>query len=170
MSVKTARPTATRRTPAASRRTDSRLQEIAVHLAAAEPIEQHVDFHAGTGALGQRIGEGAADISRPVDIGLETDGLARTADRAEHVGKDFIPVAQRAHPIAFDDLRTEQHAHGSPELRVAGAVKTRHLPLDLLLARDQVHKHEGDGERPNASIHEPATHSARSPFVDQYAR
>jgi hypothetical protein len=37
-----------------------------------------------TPALGRCVGEGAADVARPVDIGFEIDGAACPADRRQH--------------------------------------------------------------------------------------
>src|SRR5688572_21385272 len=42
-----------------------------LHLAAADPVDQNVHFDAGACALSERVGEGLAYGSRPVNVSLE---------------------------------------------------------------------------------------------------
>ena len=51
------------------------LKQIFFHLRVADPVDQHVDFDTGPRTLGQWAGESLAYITRPVNIGLEIDGV-----------------------------------------------------------------------------------------------
>jgi hypothetical protein len=101
-------------------------------LVAAHPVEHEVHADAGAGPLGQRGGELLADVSRPVDVCLESDGALRRADRLEHRGEYLIAVLQGFDAIARDDGGSQQHAHLAPELRVERVVAALDAMLRLL--------------------------------------
>ena len=132
------------------------VDEFGFHLQAAHPVEQHRHLHASLGALGQCLGQFLADVARPVDVGLEGDGLLRRADGAQHGGEDLVAVLQIEHAVAADDGGAEHHAHLAPVLRVADGVVVLDLAVELLLGRGEVHRQHhgqhghkrGDGDRP----------------------
>jgi hypothetical protein len=136
------------------------LQQRALHLDAADPIEQHldlhagpgaldqrVDVHAGPGALDQRVDELAADASRPVNAGLEGHRRRCRADRRQHRRDDLVAVDQRVDLVALDDRRAPQRAERAPEFGVVGLVQPGQLRLDLLLAGGQVLEQQQPGQR-----------------------
>src|ERR1700682_2111986 len=57
------------------------------------PVENDVDGDMRAGAFGQRLGELAANISLPINVGLEIDGTPSAADRSQHRGENLGSVA-----------------------------------------------------------------------------
>ena len=109
-----------------------------VHLQAAHPVQQHMHLHAGAGALGECVDELAADAPRPVDVGLKGDRRLGRADGRQHGREDLVAVEQRLHLVARHDLRAQQRAQRTAELRVIGLVQLGQLMLDLLFLAGQV--------------------------------
>ncbi len=125
------------------------IEQRLVHFSAAQPIEQDLDLDAGARSLGQRVGEFLADRTRPVDVGLEIDRLARMPDRIEHRRKDLVAVHKDLEAVAVEDRRSEQDAHRAQELRVAHRVEVRELLLDALFAGRQVDEQQHRRQRCN---------------------
>jgi hypothetical protein len=71
---------------------DHLLEQIGFHLSRPDPVEHHVHANVGPRSLGQRIGKRAADVSWPVDVGLERDRAFRAGDRVEHGGEIWSPL------------------------------------------------------------------------------
>jgi hypothetical protein len=58
-------------------------------------------------------------------------------------GKDLVAVEERVHPVALQQGRAEQHAHGALELRIGDVVRVRERVLDRLFGRgEEVHAEE----------------------------
>ena len=99
-----------------------RLEIARVHLARADPVNEHVDFDPGSRAFGQCFSKFLTDVARPVNVSLQIDGVPGAADRFEHRGKDLIAVNQSADAIAGEDGGTNQVAHRPQKLRVVHRV------------------------------------------------
>ena len=134
------------------------LELLLLHLVAADPVQQDVDLDAGAGPLGQGLGEVVADLARPVDVGLEIDGVLRAADRLEHRGEDLVPVLQRREAVAADDVGAEQHAHRALELGIVDPVGVAQVLAEVLLAAVEVggdqreHGRSADAEQHQAPM------------------
>jgi hypothetical protein len=89
-----------------------------------------VDFDAGTRPLGQRLGKLPADLSRPVDVGLECDRALRAANCLEHGRENLIAIDQTADTVAGEDGRPDQVVHRPQKLRVAHRVFMIELVAD----------------------------------------
>lgn len=93
---------------------DARLRhhsdQAVVHLGAPHPVEQYMDLHALARPLGQGVGKLAADVTRPVDVGLKCGGHLGPADRRQHGLKDLVAVQQRARFGSLRERRPKQHA------------------------------------------------------------
>jgi hypothetical protein len=92
------------------------LHRFFVDLAAAQCVEQHVHLDPGPGALDERLGERRAGVARPVDVALEGDGVARAADRLQHICEDLLAVDERLRAVSGHERRPEHHVNwGSAE-------------------------------------------------------
>ena len=109
-----------------------------VHLGAADPVEQHVHLDTGTGPLGERGGELAADVARPVDVRLEGDGLPGTANGSQHRREDLVAVEEHAVAVPAHHRRPKQGTELLHEARVLERVEALDAALDLLLAAAEV--------------------------------
>jgi hypothetical protein len=122
--------------------------QLIVHLRAAHPVEQHMHLHAVACAFGQRIGERAADLARPVDVGLEGDGDSCAADGGQHRREDLIAIEQCRHPVAVEKRGPEQHTELAREGRIAQRMHALDAPLDLGFATASgVDDEQADGKR-----------------------
>ena len=88
-----------------------------------------MDFNARPRTLGQRFGKLLANVSGPINVGLQVNRFLRSANRRQHGGKDFVAISQTGNPVAAHDGRTEQLTHRAQELRIIHAI----LGLDLVL-------------------------------------
>jgi len=121
-------------------------QQPLVHPRAADPVEQHMHFHAGPRPFGQRTGEGVADPARPVDVRLERDRPLRAMNGVQHGGKDLVAIQKHLEAVAGKDDRTEQDAERALELRIGNRVKVLDMPFDRLLPGHGVEDGEDDDE------------------------
>lgn len=99
-----------------------------------------MDLHTLARTLGQGLGELPADVARPVDVGLEVDRHLGRADRREHRREDLFPVQQRLHACPGQEGRPEQDAQVVHEACIVERVEALDVPLDLLLAADEVRR------------------------------
>ncbi len=110
------------------------LDHRVVHLAGADPVQKHMHRDAVPGPVDQRVREGPPHVARPVDIGLESDGLPGGTDRLQHGREDLVSVLERGNRVAVHQRRAQQRPHGPAELGRIHAVLGVDLVLDLLLA------------------------------------
>ena len=98
------------------------LQILVVDSAAARPVEQDVDLHAGSRPFGEGLGELLPHLSRPVDVVLERDGPLRPPNGFEHRRKDLISVEELDHVVPVEQRRAQKVAHRPDELGVADGI------------------------------------------------
>ena len=124
-----------------------------VHLHAADPVQQHMHFHASGCAFGQCGCKFFPDRPRPVDVGLECDGAPGRANFSQHDREYLIAVEQLFDLVAIKHLRAEQCTERTPKLRVVSCIQPGDLLLDLLFAgaevEEQHHSHERGQEGRN---------------------
>ena len=144
------------------------LQERVLDLDAAGPVDHDFDCDACLRSLRKGVGKLPPDIARPVDVGLEVDGLPGGPDCREHRREDLVAVLQVPDLVAWHDGRPEQHGHFATELRVGDCIAMLDLPLELLLRRSEIHR-DGDAEHRQRSrdqdcpVHEPSTPAGHAP-------
>jgi hypothetical protein len=80
--------------PDANTRVVHHVDQGAVEPMGAPGIQEHADPNARQGPLGQRLGEGRADLASPVDEGQKVDRVLRPGDGLEHRGEDLVAVAE----------------------------------------------------------------------------
>ena len=117
------------------------------------PVEQHMDAHPGTGALGKQGGKLLRDVPVPVDEALQRDAVSRAGDCRQHCREDFVPVLQGAHAIAVNERGTEKLAQGTVELRIAHPVGKFDPMADLFLVRNEVAREQGPDGPPPPCLH-----------------
>ena len=122
------------------------VDERLVHAHGAGPVEEDEHFHAGAGALREGVGEFLADVARPVDVGLEGDGLAGGADGREHRGEDGVAVAQFGDGVAAEERRAEEGADGAGKLGIVDAIGRDDGVRDLPLAAQEIGQHDKEGD------------------------
>lgn len=123
------------------------LDQRGIHLQAAAPVDGDAHLDPGARARGQRLAELAADLARPVDIGLEGDGALRAADGGQHLREDLATVVQHLDLVAGQDRRTQQYRHLAFELRVGHVVAVARDVLELFLRRGEVEQQQPHHQR-----------------------
>ena len=79
-----------------------RFQQLLVHGARADPVEQDVNTHAPLCRLGQRLAELASDFVAK-DERLERDAGGGALDGVEHRREGLVAVEQNTHVVAGYD-------------------------------------------------------------------
>ena len=118
------------------------LKQIFLHLRAADPVDQHVDFDTDPRTLGQCAGESLAYITRPINIGPEIDGVFSCLDGPQHGRENLLAIEQFADLVSRNYAGAEQTAHGARELLVSNAVEVRQLQLDRCLPVKEIQRED----------------------------
>ncbi len=138
--------------------------ERAVHLRAADRIEQDVDLDAAARRRAQRVGHLAGDLTAPVQVGEEVQRALGVAHRLDHGREDLVAVDEQLDRVAVRDRRHRERLGRAQELVRADLDR---LPAQLValallaamaqrvgrVARDE---HGRDRRRP-AVVHGPVT-------------
>src|SRR6185369_16166771 len=83
-----------------------RLENLRSDRCRADRIEQDLDRNPLTGLGGERVGEAASDLARPVDVRLNRDRRLRATDLAQHDGIELVAVVQDVDAVAGEDRDT----------------------------------------------------------------
>ena len=70
-------------------------------VAGADGVEQDLDRHPCLAPWRQEPPRTAADLTRPVDVGLDRDRLLAPADRLEHRRIKLVAVVEHREPVAL---------------------------------------------------------------------
>jgi hypothetical protein len=103
------------------------IDQLRRHRRGADGVEDHVHFHAGAGALGERLREHPPDLAVPVDVELHVDRLLRAADGREHRREDAHAVPQHLDPVSLGERRARERVHRLQERQVARAELMLHV-------------------------------------------
>ena len=94
------------------------LDQPAVHLGAADGVDQDVALHARVGAVAERLGHLDRDVALPVGVGEEVDRLLGLADGLEVGGEDLVAVDQEVDVVAVRHRRAGERLGRPQEARL----------------------------------------------------
>ena len=121
-------------------------EEAAFHPAASDPVEKHVDLDACPRAFRQGVGKSLADLTGPVDVGLESNRLLCGTDRGKHGRKDLVAVLQAGDAVTVTNRWPQKIAHRLGELRIRHGVERRDA-LDRSSSRPSGSSSPGPSQR-----------------------
>lgn len=122
------------------------VQQRCFHLPAADPVQKDMNLDAGARALRERVGELLPGRARPVDIGLESDAVARAPDGLQHRGENAVAVQQHLESVAGHDRRAQQHAHAAQKIRILDSIEPLDPLFDLRFAGGEIQRQDDSGK------------------------